>query len=414
MSEIHSAAEFPRRIQLQTHNLCNYACGMCPYPETSHGRKSSRMDDALYRRILAEIGAAQRPVKLCLMLQNEPLLDRRFVDLVAAAHEVPNIEGIASVSNGSRLDHETLDALAAFERFRLTVSINATDGRRYLQVHGRDRWDRIRDVLGTWSGDRSRVVVSCVVGADTIPEGNRFRRYWREQGYAVRLIPYSTRAGRQAGARLIQRVEADYGYCTYPAETLTVRWDGTILLCCQDWAHDQTFGSLSTATIEAVWNSDAMRSLRRSAREGRLRERASCKSCDYPMRSSERIALDHRLRGEPAPRTLLRTFPHRSAIRAPSGDARGLAVYGIDRDAGVIRGFVDVAPNVNEGTIEAWLCIGHRGEFVVDRPGDVWCGGRIDIDGPPRDDMLPVRITLDRAHHGYDYFGWYADDWRRA
>jgi MoaA/NifB/PqqE/SkfB family radical SAM enzyme len=90
--------DFPAKIQIQTHNLCNYACKMCPYPSSS-GRKREPMSERLLERLLSELKRERRSVDLCLMLQNEPLLDARFPELLRQAHAHEFVKSIYTVTN---------------------------------------------------------------------------------------------------------------------------------------------------------------------------------------------------------------------------------------------------------------------------------------------------------------------------
>lgn len=406
-------AGFPRRIQLQTHNRCNYRCGMCPYPQTSKGVAAQWMSEGLYRRILEQISAQDRPVALCLMLQNEPLIDRRFVDWVTEAHAIETIDVVATVTNGSLLDHELLDRLTSLPKFHLNVSINSTDRKTYLEVHGRDNWTRVERTLSQWRGPRHRVTVSSVIGSDTVDRARDFREHWEARGYETRLLPYSARAASHDTSRVMQEVDHGFGFCAYPVETLTVRWDGVVLMCCQDWKHEHTFGSLQEQEIADLWNGEAMARLRGDALAGTLRRRETCRECDYPMRSAARARLDRKLHRQTSAPPRSATHPHASYSRDASGQTMRAAVYDIDPENHILRAFVEHARVLPAGPVETLLSIGFRGEFAVERPTARWCGGRLEPDGEPREGMLPVRIELDPNSRGFEFFAWYAADWRQ-
>ena len=85
---------FPRKIQIQTHNRCNFACSMCPYEAAAHLVSRVQMDKDLLRKIIGEVAAENEHVELCLMLQNEPLLDRRFLDFLDDAHSGSQCGGL--------------------------------------------------------------------------------------------------------------------------------------------------------------------------------------------------------------------------------------------------------------------------------------------------------------------------------
>jgi radical SAM protein with 4Fe4S-binding SPASM domain len=409
--------DFPSKIQIQTHNLCNYACKMCPYPAGSP-RKREQMPESLLERLLAELERERRAVDLCLMLQNEPLLDARFPALLASAHASPFVKSIYTVTNGSRLTPALMDELLAYQRFFLTVSVNALDSKRYLEVHGRDRYDRVRQLLESWQGDRSRVAVSCVVARGNIPLARRFREEFAELGYSVRLLPMSTRAGSQPSDQLLHEPDLEFGHCSYPVDTLTVRWDGEVLLCCQDWEHEETFGNLQHSSIAELWNAPRLSELREAALTGTLRAGSPCKTCDVPVNSIERARIDRLLNGDDSPLqgTAGQTLLHETLLRGADGNLTSAVVRSIEPATGRIIADCEALPAAGEEQasscrqVSVLLPIGLAGSFSLARPTQVWCQASVEIDAAAPGTQVIFRLS--DQDPGRRFLDWYAADWR--
>lgn len=402
--------DFPSKIQLQTINLCNYACGMCPYPELARTRPKQLLADELYHKLLAELRERKREVQLCLMLQNEPLLDRRFVDFVARANEHPFVSRVASVSNGSVLDRETLDRLTSFDRFHLTISVNATERGRYRDVHGRDRFEAVRALLDGWTGPRHKVVLSCVVSADRPRDFVDFERYWQPLGYPVRMVPMSSRISAKPLNRAVLRVVPDFGRCRYPLDTMTILADGRVVLCGQDWMHSACFGNIAEQTLYEIWNGDALSSIRRAVIDGRLRDVSSCAGCDYPMRSAARVELEHELGGSTLPRLSSPVLPHRSYLRHDNGEQTPIAVKEIDAAGSIL---VYAAERITEQSeqVEFVMCFAYENGYFSEMP----CRARLTPERHRSTKSLwAYRAELDAADPRSALFAWYAEDWNRG
>jgi hypothetical protein len=407
-------ADFPSKIQIQTVNRCNYLCPMCPYPELAPETDGAQLSEALYRRLIDEVRAAGRKIKLCLMLQNEPFLDKRFFELLDYAHRADDaVTSISTVTNGSLLDDEKLDRLAAYERVFLTISINATDRERYLRIHGRDFWDRVHGRLARWTGPRGRVRVSFVLDADSVADARRFQAYWQALGYNTRLMPINSRTGSADVAR-VHDMDESYGHCHYPVDTLNVLLDGTVILCCNDWRHEQRFGNLTHQTISDVWNGPELRRLRRAAIEGTLREFALCRGCDYPMRSSQRMRLEAMVaeRPSPAPVGPGRVTPHLTQLRLADGRTTPAMVWNVDPGGGTVSLLLADA-GAGDSAASLQLVIGHHGAFVFGALEPVWCRGTLRALAA-RDGVRPAQIELDPSCDEFRFLPWYYADWASA
>lgn len=75
--------------------------------------------------------------------------------------------------------------------------------------------------------------------------------------------------------------------CAKPFRELSVRWDGNVALCCNDWPGVYRCGNIKKDGLLAVWNGPEMDAARRMLYLGR-REMAPCKGCDA---TSYRVGL---------------------------------------------------------------------------------------------------------------------------
>ena len=403
---------YPSKIQIQTINLCNFKCPLCPYPVVSEGRRAQRLSRDILERIVADTRAAGRRVVLCLMLQNEPLLDRRFLALARWLHDECDdvITSLATVTNGSALTGSLLDALAELPRFHLTVSVNATDAAQYQQVNGVDRFERLVSLLEGWTGPRQRVRLSYLALAGQEDRARRFLERWTPSGYAVRLVPVMSRAGTIEISGALRLQSDDFGHCHYPVDTLNVRVDGEVILCCNDWEHSETFGSLQHASVSDIWNSPRLRELREAAMGGWLREASTaCRGCDYPMRSALRAQLGKSILSSRSLSGPYRIVPHTAELREASGTplahlvvdlcSDGLAVVAVEDPAGVVPGSsLQLTPRIAYSGLFSFGSFAGRAVPVTVTAIQA---------GPP----TLLTLSVDTSHPAAAVWSWYCADW---
>jgi Radical SAM superfamily/Iron-sulfur cluster-binding domain len=405
--------DFPSKIQIQTADRCNYLCPMCPYPELSPDRPALQLPEPLFRRLIDEVRTAKRKVKLCLMLQNEPFLDKRFLDFLDYAHGADDaVLSVSTVTNGSVLTDDLLDRLLAYERFHLTISVNATERERYQRIHGRDFWDRIHTRLMGWSGPRQRVRLSFVLDRSSIEEARAFQSYWRDAGYGTRLVPINSRTEEAAPVDRVHVVEEDFGHCHYPVDTLNVLVDGRVILCCNDWRHDTTYGDLSRQTIAEVWNGPQLTRMRDAAIAGRLRESPMCRGCDYPIRSTQRLQLEGLVSGRPVPAPLVSggVTPHPSRLRLAGGEVVPVLVWKLDPLRGTAGLLMQGLPPAGAVPAALEFVIGHHRDFNFGSLEPMWCPGEL-RGGEAVADMHSAELRLDRDAEEFRFLPWYEADW---
>jgi radical SAM protein with 4Fe4S-binding SPASM domain len=67
--------------------------------------------------------------------------------------------------------------------------------------------------------------------------------------------------------------------CAKPFREISIRWDGGVAICCNDWSGRYVVGNVWDMTLEELWHSPAMRAARRKLYRGQ-RDFGPCKGCD--------------------------------------------------------------------------------------------------------------------------------------
>jgi radical SAM protein with 4Fe4S-binding SPASM domain len=222
-----------RLVAIETMSGCNYRCSFCPIGQIK--LPSGRMSMELYLRILDQLGDFDGEIHPFLM--NEPVLDRRIVEMCRLAKERTRARVVLQ-TNGSRLTEEVCDELTR----HATVIVN--DYTADNSVIAR---------LKTYRSARALILV------DRRPD-------------AV----LSNRAGNVPD-RPVVKLDS---FCVRPFEQLYIAHDGRVVLCCQDWSFEEVMGDATQSTLDEIWNGERYRQVRASLLR---KERAGlCAKCDFP------------------------------------------------------------------------------------------------------------------------------------
>lgn len=67
--------------------------------------------------------------------------------------------------------------------------------------------------------------------------------------------------------------------CAKPFRELSVRWDGGVAVCCNDWRGELKLGNINTDTLDHIWNGPIIQAARRKLLAGE-RDFGPCAGCD--------------------------------------------------------------------------------------------------------------------------------------
>jgi len=268
---------------------------MCPYAASARPGPANSMDERLYVKILEQARRAGATRRLALMLQNEPLLDRSLSKRVRQAKAILGFKSrVMTVTNGSLLTPERADELIAAGIDSIEISVDACRPETYARIRpGADFRTVVRNAQALLARlSRPRVAMRFLRQRDNASEEGEFVHHWKSRGARVHLMALSNRAGdvgafdeiHVASRRTLRTCARTMlgrfvPRCLSPFASLTVLWDGRVLLCCQDWGPRDIVGDLTKQSLAEVWNGDAMNYYRRLLWMWRTEESAVCRDC---------------------------------------------------------------------------------------------------------------------------------------
>ena len=236
-------------IDINPTELCNRKCVFCPrVNEEEYPNQQLHMDLKLAEKIADELLSIDYKGVIVFSGFGEPMMHPQFTELVSIFKDVCRLE---MVTNGDFLKERKIDQLVEAGLDYFVVSMY--DGPEQIDVFN-ERF------------------ANCGMNADHYILRDRWHK--EEDSFGLKL---TNRAGT---IHVGDQAPIDVKHpCYYTAYSMTLDWNGDVLLCMQDWNKKVKFGNLHTNSLMNIWKSPYYNQFRRKLLNG-SRACAPCSGCN--------------------------------------------------------------------------------------------------------------------------------------
>jgi len=287
---------FPRYIDVELTNRCNFHCLMCPTGVGTVKRASGFMSDGIFRRILKEIRPHKTPVRF--IRWGEPLLHPKVLPYMRDVKACGSL--IHLNTNGSLLTKSLMEEFLEIPLDSIKFSFQGVDRKSYREMRNRDFFDELLakvEQLHAMRGDREKpfIHVSTTITYERLDQVRAFRD--RVSAFVDLLTIGRTilehididaaPLGNEEKATLRflkgqESVVKKHPECQEVFDKLSINWDGMVSACCGDYDNLMVVGDLSRQSLQEIWTSDRINRFRDLLVEMRHDELPLCVSCyDY-------------------------------------------------------------------------------------------------------------------------------------
>jgi len=308
----------PRVFQLETTNVCNMKCVMCPRTELMT-RKLGYMPVEEFERLVDQLEPHDETkwnewksyseqdflshtlayeedffyFMICaqtLILHGfgEPILDKNLPAKIAIAHKkgIPTYFSMNPVN--IRLDKikDIAEAGLDYLKFSLEGLDNETQMmyRRVVDKSFNDTLKKIFDVLELLErGNYKTKIILTRLSFKDDPVGDKeYLDFWKQ-------FPVMAYIKNQHNRWLYEEEKAEYNtaeymqrYCEFPWSSMSILYDGTVVPCPLDYEGELNMGNVKDNTLEEIWNSQKYDDFRKMHANGNFPNGHFCKTkCDY-------------------------------------------------------------------------------------------------------------------------------------
>ena len=283
---------FPIRLWIESTNLCNLKCPMCPNDSIEPEKKGFMKLD-LYKRIVDEI--CDHAHDIYLHHRGEPLLHPDLFEMIKYANQkglLTKLHTNATLLTEERsykLLESGLDFVSfsfdgynkeTYEKIRVGANFDETLGNviRFLQLKKK-------------FGKTKPCTILQFLDIPGVKIDTALKKKFRDRFHSlpldeIRVIPAHNWAGtvrlNQKSPDLSQRSRL----CTFPWYSLTILCDGTVVPCPQDFMGEIELGNARTDSLHTIWNNEKIVHLREKMIRGKYKDLKPCNTCDRLLRET--------------------------------------------------------------------------------------------------------------------------------
>ena len=269
----------PTQLALETVNYCTASCVICPYLRMKRPKGVMTME--VFYKVLDTVQAAGAPIKLITHAGiGEPLIDKHLAERIRYERKVFPDACLMIYTNASILTRERARELIDAGVDKISISLNGFRKETYEAVMQLDYERTIENVHGLLKLRRDmdsklQVQISCVPAEQCSSEELlEFRQYWTGKVDNVVIPPWVNWMGMFNGNSPKFQLP-----CRYIWSILLVNWDGTVIMCCEDYDGKYPLGNLTKQSLMDVFNGPIITKLRKNQLKGNFDTPPVCKGC---------------------------------------------------------------------------------------------------------------------------------------
>ena len=277
--------EPPFCIQVEMTEGCNLGCSFCGLqhirdngangPEGKNGKSSAMKFLTLENAetLAMRIAEAKWSPRIEFAMHGEPTMNPNFIEIIGLFRKHLPKASLQMTSNGGGL----LKGQGYASNINALMEIG-------LNILSLDNYDGIRivdKILQGYNGPYRVWKYPQEIAANP----HRRRKPNEHDIVVIHDLEQATKGNHSviynhAAASFPPTEKAQGKRCVKPFRELSVRWDGNVAMCCNDWPGRYKIGNLLTTSIKELWLGEAFQAARQVLYHGE-RTFSPCKGCDY-------------------------------------------------------------------------------------------------------------------------------------
>lgn len=275
----------PNCVQVELTEGCNLGCSFCGLqhirdngangPEGKSGKASAMkfltVDNAVM--IARRIEEARWNPRIEFAMHGEPTMNTRYVEIVRVFRQILPKVSLQMTSNGGGL----------LRGAGYSANINALmeAGLNILSLDNYQGINIVDKILQGYNGPYNVMKYPQDIKANP----HRRRKPNEHDIVVIHDIENATKGNHSvitnhAGASFPLNENAAGRRCAKPFRELSVRWDGNVAMCCNDWPGRYKIGNVFDTPLEEMWQGEGFMAARRALYHG-MRIFEPCEGCDY-------------------------------------------------------------------------------------------------------------------------------------
>jgi MoaA/NifB/PqqE/SkfB family radical SAM enzyme len=286
----------PFAVQIELSEGCNLYCDFCGLQgiRTKEKKNFKFMTRETAREVAAQIAGAEgwNP-RIEFAMHGEPTMNPYMVWIVDKFRQKLPKTQLMMTSNGGGLLRPPGVVQNLFNLFDAGLNVFAFDAYEYVKIK-----DKVDEALRESSRENGHIGGALGFDVHRYPdeaEWSPHNRYGADARVFIRVKDISVAAkgthsslNNHCGSGSPPLKKPLEARCAKPFRELSIRWNGDVAICCNDWRGVYRCGNVVRDGLEEVWHSRAFTSARRYLVRG---DRYALSPCDVCDAKSYRVGL---------------------------------------------------------------------------------------------------------------------------
>jgi MoaA/NifB/PqqE/SkfB family radical SAM enzyme len=277
--------DFPMHLDIETTNICNLRCPMCPRTilladnEFSDLGYMSRED---YKSIIDQ-AVSNGAYSIKLNYLGEPLSHPDVVWHVEYAKNAGIVDVLMN-SNASLLSKKMSEDLLSAGLDGMFVSFDAVDPGEYEKQRAGTSIGKVIDNVYKFSRLRKEIRPECQLRLSMVMYRDQ---KWLKQFEALKVM-WSEHVDAVGYGYYHDRANVEYPnvpgfYCAQPFQRMFLKYNGNVTICCVDDTDKTIVGDWREMNLRDIWNGDLYKNIRHNHANGSYQKITMCKKCIFPF-----------------------------------------------------------------------------------------------------------------------------------
>jgi len=286
-------ADFPKYIDIELTNTCNFRCLMCPTGNMTQSRKLGFMAEGTFWKILEELKEHKTPLRF--IRWGEPTMHPKLAEFIRAASEAGVMTHINT--NGSFLDEEKISELIDAGLSSIKFSFQGVDQKSYAEMRSTDFYNELVAIIKLFRdirGDRMNPYIhaSTSITYETREMVQKFReeldpitdlttvgRTYLDRVDAENFKLNEEKTKTIKWLKSQESVVKEHPECPEVFDKMSINWDGTVSACCADYDKLMTVGEFGSHSLQEIWHSKVLNRYRKVLADMGHDKLPLCKDC---------------------------------------------------------------------------------------------------------------------------------------
>jgi len=250
-SKLENPLQFPRCVDVELTNCCNFKCKMCPIGQNTIKREQGFMDGSVFHKVLRELRMHMTPIRF--IRWGEPTLHPMWLSWIQDSKDAGLMSHLNT--NGSLIDETALDRIVAIPLNSIKFSFQGTSKEDYQRIRYGGNWDKLMETIKLLHLKRANRNWPYIQAGVTVEKESPEQI----QSFKEVVSPYvdDVYVNKTKDLTEVNPPEMIIE-CPEVFDKLSVNWDGTVSACCGDYDNKMLVGDVKTNTLKEIWESSKL------------------------------------------------------------------------------------------------------------------------------------------------------------